>query len=256
VEFRLNGETLWHFVHPRCTDQTISIFDESNASLYLRSQARNLFVQVRVPWDWLDTAVYPVVIDPTIDDDVASSGDDGSWAEGVSAFSSTDTSIACGSHSVQGDLNLYTRHTASITTGSTVNTSYVTYTAFADNSSSVMRTDIAAVDAASPSAPTTYSEAENATRTTEYVQWDSLGTWTDGSEYDTPSIVDVIQELVDSYSTSYIIIYWEESNSQSNRLRQASAYDHSSAEAAALYIDYTDAAGGVVSQRLLIGTGI
>jgi len=40
----------------------------------------NYFAEVDVPWSWLQSASYPITIDPTIDEQVVASGDDGYWS--------------------------------------------------------------------------------------------------------------------------------------------------------------------------------
>lgn len=73
MEFRISGETLFVFSHP--------IYLDANGTgdigkFVLTRQGGNVIVSVRVPLDFLDSAIYPVAIDPTIDLTVGATSDD------------------------------------------------------------------------------------------------------------------------------------------------------------------------------------
>jgi hypothetical protein len=61
IEFR-DGETVhWWWGVPRARDAD---GEDQPGTIELKKQGNSLYVSVRVPWAWLETAVYPVVVDP------------------------------------------------------------------------------------------------------------------------------------------------------------------------------------------------
>ena len=191
-----------------------------------------------------------IVFDPTIDDQVGASGDDGYvWS---SSFYDTDTSIWAGHDSGGTKNNAWARFTGiSGLSGATINTSY--YSVYGESGNSNTRTTIYAEDAAAPAAPTSVANYDSKTVTSASVDWD--GAVTVSAWNNSPSINSIIQELADDYDPSAIQIlhkgrgtwYWG---------NNYDPYDESSSNAPKLHIEYTSGAAGIVSQRLLIGTGI
>lgn len=76
VEFRLSGESLWYFRSPRVENGDAEMAT-ADIEMRLKKSGNDLFVEIRVPWSWLETAIYPVIIDPTIEPATAASADDG-----------------------------------------------------------------------------------------------------------------------------------------------------------------------------------
>ncbi len=74
VEYRTpGGAVLWTFDFPRAVDadgsQQIGLFQ-------FRRQGANRYCTVRIPKPWIDTAVFPILIDPTIEPTPGASADD------------------------------------------------------------------------------------------------------------------------------------------------------------------------------------
>jgi len=61
IEFRLNGEPIWYFWQARYWDSGNST---GIASTILRKAGKSLWLDVLVPYEWLQNAVYPIFIDP------------------------------------------------------------------------------------------------------------------------------------------------------------------------------------------------
>jgi len=85
-----------------------------------------------------------------------------------------------------------------------------------------------------------------AARTTARVDWDNIPTWTADVEYESPSIVTVIQEVVDRGSWASgndIVIFWEDFEGRTaevaNKYRGIYTYDSTPAKAMKLHITYT-----------------
>jgi len=114
-------------------------------------------------------------------------------------FSSTDTLIKCAANTSAATNRRYfgAFHfllTAEIPSGATVDAAYLTIVA-SSTAADDPNVDISAEDSASAPDFTTNADVTNRTRTAASVQWTTMGIGTGSTN--TPSIVSVIQELVD-----------------------------------------------------------
>lgn len=78
----VTGEVRWRFHLPLASRPQVNENDETGAivgEFWLRKTGPNLFVEIHIPWTWLETSTYPVKIDTDFSDqpDEASSKD--SW---------------------------------------------------------------------------------------------------------------------------------------------------------------------------------
>ena len=133
--------------------------------------------------------------------------------------------------------------------GATVSTAYLTLRANFSMSTTVVNTRISAEDV--DDAPTFADnaaayDARWAARTTARVDWDSIPAWTVDNDYNSPSIVTVIQEIVSRAlwaSGNNIVIFWEDYEERSTQsadvYRQAYSYDGSTTYAPKLVVTYT-----------------
>lgn len=83
------------------------------------------------------------------------------------------------------------------------------------------------------------------TVTTAYVDW-TAATWTSGSNYDTPDIKAVVQEIVDRAgwaSGNDMSIVIKNNGSDANARRGAKSYENSTSDCALLTITYSTASG-------------
>jgi hypothetical protein len=62
IEFRLGDEIIWYIFAASYWDSTLS--NSGIATTTLREADGNLWLDVRIPYKWLQTAVYPIYIDP------------------------------------------------------------------------------------------------------------------------------------------------------------------------------------------------
>ena len=77
IEFRLsNGTVVWSFAVPTAYD---SAEGSTTGTMRLKKSGSSLYVSVRFPKTWIDTAQFPILIDPTVDYQVGASADDCSW---------------------------------------------------------------------------------------------------------------------------------------------------------------------------------
>ena len=242
VEFKLasTSETLWFFKRAWASDENTEL---SVISQRFRKTGSNLFVDVQVSWSWLETAVYPVIIDPTIDKQVGSSEDD-VW-NSYSNYSRTATREYVG-HDGTGIQETADRFTGiSGLSGVTIDVAYFT-----------MRTHISAGDGADmlvqaedAAAPGLIFDAPQFVArilTSESVAWSNIPSNTNQAQ--SPSIVSVIQELADSYDPSVIQIFLKDNSSPSGHETRRYFYDYASGDAANLHIEYTAVAAGQPTQ--------
>lgn len=67
IEFRLsNGTVAWKFEHPVATDSSAGEASVCPGIFELRRQGANRYCTVRFPKSWVDAAVFPIFIDPTL----------------------------------------------------------------------------------------------------------------------------------------------------------------------------------------------
>jgi len=174
----------------------------------------------------------------------SASGQDGVWIEGVSAISTADVYVPIGwAGAPYNAANAFARFVpaSSIPMGATVNSCLFRLRSNATLSTTPCTWVVRAIKAAGATAPTTYAGAEGATRTTASVSW-TPGSWTAGTQYSSPELITVLQELVDAYTVTAIVIYVEDTAGSGGAARQARMYDYGS-QYPELYIDYTVGGG-------------
>ncbi len=133
--------------------------------------------------------------------------------------------------------------------GSTIDVAYLTLRCGFASSGTAVNSRISAEDV--DDAPTFADDGAAfdtrwAARTTARVDWDAIPAWTLNVDYDSPSIITVIQEIVDReswVSGQDIVIFWEDFEDRSTHADEARRVAHSwngSAEfAPKLVITYT-----------------
>ena len=135
---------------------------------------------------------------------------------------------------------------ATIPAGSTINAAYLTLRCQTSKSTTGVKTKIRGEDADNPGTLSTQADYAGRTRTTAEVLWDNIASWTADTDYNSPEIKTVIQEIVDRggwASGNAMVIFWDDHDDRSDHnaetIRQAYAYDNSSTYAPKLHIEYT-----------------
>ncbi|KKN62633.1 hypothetical protein LCGC14_0509760, partial [marine sediment metagenome] len=239
VEFKDDqGNVLWWFNLPRSWD---SDGNEQLGTFRFKKQGNSLFISHRVPLSFVQGAVYPLMVDVTIDEQVGTSLDDGRRYTGALGFSATDTSHYIGyiNHANYLVSHQFARFTGiSGLSGATIDTALFKLFGTIQNTGDPL-TKIRADDQAAPDAPTNASEFDDISLTTAGVDWD--GILTDGVWNDSPDIKTVIQELADSYDPTVIqIIHKDDGSGTGAYNRQAArSYNWASSDAPKLHIEYT-----------------
>ncbi len=188
-------------------------------------------------------------IDPTLDLQVGANGDDGivyGTSQGSGGTFGNGGWIGLLLFG-KGSSNLYnnwTRFTGiTIISGATITVAYLTYTGGSSlpGTGNTVYSDIWANDTGTPVAPTTASEYWALVKTTATAAWDSIANWSTGTQYNTPSLVALVQELVDSYSYSNAamqFMHWD-GGSSADAYRGPYDYSGSAAGATKLHIEYS-----------------
>ena len=133
--------------------------------------------------------------------------------------------------------------------GSTIDSAYLTLRASIDRAVTVCNTRISAEDvddAITFANDSAAFETRYAARTTARVDWDAIAAWTADTDYDSPEIKTVIQEIIDRGSWASgndIVIFWEDFDDRSDGSAVRSAYsEDGTGEAPKLVITYTEPA--------------
>lgn len=133
------------------------------------------------------------------DTTVAAASDDG-YSTDPSSFTTSEFGsvwMGCGSSSSYSYHAFYRFLSVPVAAGSTVSTAYVKF--YANGSAGTLSSvavNIYGCDADSPTAPATYAQMAALARTTAYTSW-TPSAWTTGTQYNSPSIVSAVQEIVD-----------------------------------------------------------
>jgi hypothetical protein len=137
--------------------------------------------------------------------------------------------------------------------GATITVAYITYTAALLGVKAVIL-KIYGEDADDTSTFSDLADYEGRTRTSAGVTGWSPGDWSVDSEYNSPSITTIIQEIVDRagwVSGNAMTFFWEDNGTTSGN-RNAYGYKGSTTKCAKLHIEYTVPTNNVVMNTVII----
>ena len=245
IEFRKDGETLWDFAPIRYWD---SDGNEGECIKSVRRVGNSFYTEVRVPYSWIQNAVYPIYIDASpIDVQVASLGSDGYGNIVSGTFNNDGTSTYAGINT-QEFASFHHYVDVTIPSGQVIDVgTKLTFYEGGTGAGSLNR--IFCEDAADPAAPTNGAElqADAAAGTTAEIDRD--GDPGGAGWYDTASFQSVIQELYDSYDYSAganILVIARNDGATGVNLWNPRSYDYSdNTYGLKLHIEYS--AGGGLS---------
>lgn len=150
------------------------------------------------------------------------SADDGYGT--AAAFNNTGNTIIFGSYAATST-NAFIRFPhVPLPSGITITSAYLTFTAGATVTATAANVKIYANDVDNAVAPTTYAGLAGLTLTTAATSWSSIASWTDGTEYTSDDITDVIQEVIDRsgwVSNNAIMVVIKDNSSTANAYREA-----------------------------------
>ena len=250
VEFRhaTSGEVLWHFNKGHAYQED---GDEIYPELRFRKQANRLFVEVRTPWAWLENASYPVVIDPTVDDQVGASDEDAWEKDDGTGFDDTSVyirGVSNTSASTRTNGGFFFNN-ITIAQAATIDVAYTTIvpagTSYDDPNINIRANDVDnAVDFTADADVTT---RVNSASTSNYTEWidTSIGTASQNS----PSIIDVVQEVINrgGWSSGNDMVILFEGKEDANYDFRVISYDESTSDCAKLHIEYTAISSNSIS---------
>lgn len=232
IEFQYLGEVLFVFTPLQYWDSSENPEGHSYGKTTLSKKGNSLYINTITPYEWLETATYPVYIDPTIDADVATGNDDG-YATTAGGYDGTYSRATYGEYSGT-EYEAWTRFDGiTIPQSATINTANVSYSVqYVYVGGALM--EMYAEDANDPSYPTDQADYYSRTLTT------ASNSFQDTSTGETShSIISVIQELVNSYdySSEAIQLLWYDASS-TNRYNKFYTYENGGV-IPNLYIEYT-----------------
>ena len=242
IEFRLpSGQVVWQLAAPTAYDSSENEPCVGQIKLYVNKKIK--YFSVRFPKAWVDSAVFPIVLDPVIDYQVGASANDGYWYG--TTFSNAGSNLFVGRRTdgICTDFALFSAVT--ISNGATIDVAYIQLCKYT-YLGTIAACTLSFEDAADPSAISSIADGSGRTLTTNNVSWTPIaqnGTW-----FDSPSIVDVIQELVDSYSYASganMQCLIAGSGASGDNYYRVYSYDYTgNVLGPKLHIEYTEAAAG------------
>jgi hypothetical protein len=166
---------------------------------------------------------------------------------GATFISNDVVAFGQSSNNVTSNFMLFTNVT--IPNGATIINAYLQYRCKTSQSGTTILSRIYGNNVDDATAPTTAAEYNGKALTTAYVDWDSVGSWTAGTWYDTPDIKTVIQEIVNRAgwaSGNDILILHKDDGSTNGAVRTANPYEDGASFAPKLVIEYTTATNATV----------
>lgn len=177
----------------------------------------------------------------------SASTDDCCWSTELSAILLTDDYLLFGERGGYGfyyDVGCRFQN-INIDSGATVDVAYVQFKGYAADTDDTIHVDIYGEQGNNVATFSTVANADGRTLTTAKVDWDFTTDWAVNGTYNTPSLVSIIQELVNDYdglTAANIAVIFKDSGSTLNAERQADSYDYDSAKAPLLHVEFS---GGV-----------
>jgi len=178
---------------------------------------------------------------PTINIYINSSANDGEWFSNGD-FDNYNTWANVGKTTSVRRASAFLRFTnVNIPQGATILNAYLVLPARYSNSSTTVNLKIYGNDVDNAVAPTSYSEAE-ALVLTSGVEWNNVGPWTQDSWYYSPSVVSIIQQIVNRagwVSGNALMIIIKDNDSSGYAYRPIKTYDYDGVNRPRLTIEYT-----------------
>lgn len=172
-----------------------------------------------------------------IDKQIAAGADDAGTDENI--WSTTRTFLDAGN--AAKDKTGMKFNNIIIPNGASISEAYITVTAAAYNNGSTVTTRIQGEKTSSPAQYSTLTNYIARTLTTDYIDW-AMTSWSQGTVYTSPSLVNVVQELVNTYNYSAGAPMAFQFNTQgtptNSDYRTWSSYNGSVANAPRLHIVY------------------
>lgn len=168
----------------------------------------------------------------------AASGDDGHCVGGL--LDKTWNGLAFGNYDSGSYENYVLFKNVTIPQGSTIDKAIVKFTAYSDYSGTTVDLDLEFGDIDDASEPSNCTDVANTARTAT-IDWDNVGSWSDGVEYDSPELKTILQTVINrvGWLSGNTLAFFIVDDSSSS-FRGASAYDYDSGnEKMELYVEWS-----------------
>lgn len=240
IEFRdeTTQQPIFYFENPHGYDSSDPEVGIAPMVQRVRRTGANFYIEIDTPWSWLQSAVFPISLDATVNPQVGASGKDGREA------SNQVVSLTAGNYTFnQVDEQVAAQWIVNVAKGVTVNTAYSTWWVMtADDPNNGVDVEIEDADS---SANLSSSSGDISSRTYEAngVLWPGFNIGTSQWQ-NTPSIVTTVENVLGRGG-------WSSGSQMTNRLYhngggsssvKVEFYDGDSAHGPLLYIDYTSGA--------------
>lgn len=188
---------------------------------------------------------FPVIIDPTYQ---VGTGDDDCQYRKSGTFDKAATFFRAGytNTTYQGEGGAARFLNVAIAAGSTIDSAVLRLTARSANTQTVVRSRIRCEQNINSATFDDETDFNARTWTTEFINWDGLGSWVIDSTYDSDDFKLCVQEVIDLASWASgnpVTIYWDDKEERSDQVashyRDAYSYEGSSGDAPQLVITFT-----------------
>lgn len=185
---------------------------------------------------------------PVVTRRIAAGADDAS--RGATQFFPTvgDLDVGKPFGSADGYRSSFLRFTSiNIPKNAIITSAKLTFTARDTLSGTAVNSTVKGEAADNPSAITSNANWDARTKTFASVAWNNIPAWTSGSQYDSPDISSIIQEIVNRSgwaSGNALLLFWEDNGSTGGAGRTTQSYEANPAQAALLTITYLPPSSG------------
>lgn len=249
IEFKDESDRLLAFMpisDAWINDETGAEIEGSRVGLKKRFYNQNgkTYLLVGLRTDILETMPQgTLIIDPTVDYQVSSGPNDGYSCTGTYGFATNGSVIRVGYHDTGGYWNSSDGFTlfdgVSGLGGKQIDVAYYSLYGYTSISTTPL-TKLYVVKAASPTAPTSAAEFDALSLSTAGTDFD--GVLTDATWNNSPSFVTPLQELVDSYTpTAILVVHKDDGSAVGTNSQRFYQYDDLSSTGPKLHIEYSDA---------------
>lgn len=195
------------------------------------------------------TPVYPIKIDVDVDEDVGATADTCYWIDDPDDYFTTPTDrFNAGTYSASydgyGSAARFT--TVNVAQGQVIDTADIAAYCSQSFSGTNVLTQIRATneDNTSNFSGLTYTTFHARAKTTAKVDWDITASWSVGTQYTSPEIKTVVQEVFDrsgwSANNALAILWYNDgSSTAADNLRRCAHYNHSTYDPPHLHMEYT-----------------
>lgn len=143
--------------------------------------------------------------------------------------------------------------------GATITSAYLILKAYYTKSGTTVNCKLKGEKSANAATFSTSADFDARPRTDAYIEWNNIGAWTAGVEYQSPDISSIVQEIINQtgwQSGNSMVIFWDDDADTSSASREAYSYDGGASSAPKLVINYETAVLKEVSDAVNLGDSL